>query len=103
MDKSEERLIRLETEVKEIKNKQQITDSHLEKMRNSIEDSNSLIQDLRIVCTRIEETNRNQNEILKELKESREKDKQKMNQYTFWFFTTILGIIITAIMTTIIK
>ena len=103
MSDVEERLIKMESEVDEIKEKQRKTESHLQKMRDSIEDSNSLIQDLRIVCTRIEETNRNQNEILKELKESREKDKQKMNQYTFWFLTTVLGIIITAIMTTIIK
>ena len=103
MNNIEERLIRTESEIDEIKEKQRKTESHLQKMRDSIEESNSLIQDLRIVCTRIEETNRNQNEILKELKESREKDKQKMNQYTFWFLTTVFGIIITAIMTTIIK
>lgn len=104
-----EKLSQIESEIKEIKAKQEIDNENIGKLRDKIEISNGLITELRIVCERIQATNENQNKtlenqnrILDELKASREKDREKQGNYVFWFITTIGGILITAILGSIL-
>ena len=100
-----EKLSQIESEIKEIKAKQEIDNENIGKLRDKIEISNGLITELRIVCERIQATNENQNKtlenqnrILDELKASREKDREKQGNYVFWFITTVGGILITALL-----
>lgn len=100
-----EKIGQIESEIKEIKAKQEIDNENIGKLRDKIEISNGLITELRIVCERIQTTNENQNKtlenqnrILDELKASREKDKEKQGNYVFWFITTIGGVLITALL-----
>lgn len=100
-----EKLSQIESEIKEIKAKQEIDNENIGKLRDKIEISNGLITELRIVCERIQATNENQNKtlenqnrILDELKASREKDREKQGNYIFWFITTVGGILITALL-----
>lgn len=100
-----EKLSQIESEIKEIKTKQEIDNENIRKLRDKIEISNGLITELRILCERIQATNENQNKtlenqnrILDELKASREKDKEKQGSYVFWFITTVGGILITALL-----
>lgn len=100
-----EKINKIESEIKEIKTKQEIDNENIRKLRDKIEISNGLITELRIVCERIQTTNENQNKtlenqnrILDELKASREKDKEKQGNYVFWFITTVGGILITALL-----
>ena len=100
-----EKLSQIESEIKEIKAKQEIDNENIGKLRDKIEISNGLITELRIVCERIRATNENQNKtlenqnrILDELKASREKDREKQGNYVFWFITTIGGVLITALL-----
>lgn len=99
------KISQIESEIKEIKAKQEIDNENIGKLRDKIEISNGLITELRIVCERIQATNENQNKtlenqnrILDELKASREKDKEKQGNYVFWFITTVGGILITALL-----
>lgn len=100
-----EKINQIESEIKEIKTKQEIDNENIRKLKDKIEISNGLITELRIVCERIQTTNENQNKtlenqnrILDELKASREKDKEKQGNYVFWFITTVGGILITALL-----
>lgn len=100
-----EKINQIESEIKEIKTKQEIDNENIRKLKDKIEISNGLITELRIVCERIQSTNENQNKtlenqnrILDELKASREKDKEKQGNYVFWFITTVGGILITALL-----
>ena len=100
-----EKISQIESEIKEIKAKQEMDNENIGKLRDKIEISNGLITELRIVCERIQATNENQNKtlenqnrILDELKASREKDKEKQGTYVFWFITTIGGVLITALL-----
>ena len=100
-----EKISQIESEIKEIKAKQEMDNENIRKLRDKIEISNGLITELRIVCERIQATNENQNKtlenqnrILDELKASREKDKEKQGSYVFWFITTVGGILITALL-----
>ena len=100
-----EKLSQIESEIKEIKAKQEIDNENIGKLRDKIEISDGLINELRIVCERIQATNENQNKtlenqnrILDELKASRERDKEKQGNYVFWFITTIGGVLITALL-----
>ena len=104
-----EKLSQIESEIKEIKAKQEIDNENIGKLRDKIEISNGLITELRIVCERIQATNENQNKtlenqnrILDELKASREKDKEKQGNYIFWFITTVGGVLITAFLGSIL-
>ena len=100
-----EKISQIESEIKEIKAKQEMDNENIGKLRDKIEISNGLITELRIVCERIQATNENQNKTLEnqnrtldELKASREKDKEKQGNYVFWFITTIGGVLITALL-----
>ena len=100
-----EKISQIESEIKEIKAKQEMDNENIRKLRDKIEISNGLITELRIVCERIQAINENQNKtlenqnrILDELKASREKDKEKQGNYVFWFITTIGGVLITALL-----
>ena len=59
-----EKLSQIESEIKEIKAKQEIDNENIGKLRDKIEISNGLITELRIVCERIQATNENQNKTL---------------------------------------
>ena len=59
-----EKISQIESEIKEIKAKQEMDNENIGKLRDKIEISNGLITELRIVCERIQATNENQNKTL---------------------------------------
>ena len=93
-----ERVSKLEVRVEELEHNQTITESHLKKVRDNINETNSLIQDLRIVVAELKVVSENQTQILRELKESRQSEKTKHEDNVKWFIRTIGAVIITALL-----
>ena len=61
-------------------------------------ETNSLIQDLRIVVAELKVVSENQTQILRELKESRQAEKTKREDNVKWLIRTIGAVIITALL-----
>ena len=97
-----ERISKLEVKVEELEHHQDITESHLKKVRDNINETNSLIQDLRIVVAELKVVSENQTQILRELKESRQTEKTKHEDNVKWIIRTVGAIIITALLGLII-
>ena len=97
-----ERISKLEVKVEELEHKQDITESHLKKIRDNINETNSLIQDLRIIVAELKVVSENQTQILRELKENRQPEKTKHEDDVKWIIRTIGAIIITALLGLII-
>jgi peptidoglycan hydrolase CwlO-like protein len=97
-----ERVSKLEVKIEELEHNQTITESHLKKVRDNINETNSLIQDLRIVVAELKVVSENQTQILRELKESRQSEKTKREDSAKWLIRTIGAVIITALLGLII-
>jgi peptidoglycan hydrolase CwlO-like protein len=93
-----ERVSKLEVKIEELEHNQTITESHLKKVRDNINETNSLIQDLRIVVAELKVVSENQTQILRELKESRQSEKTKREDSAKWLIRTIGAVIITALL-----
>lgn len=97
-----ERVSKLEVKVEELEHNQNATESHLKKVRDNINETNSLIQDLRIVVAELKVVSENQTQILRELKENRERENVKREDDKKWLIRLISSIIITALLGLII-
>ena len=97
-----ERVSKLEVKVEELEHNQNTTESHLKKVRDNINETNSLIQDLRIVVAELKVVSENQTQILRELKESRQAEKTKREDSVKWLIRTVGAVIITALLGLII-
>ena len=97
-----ERLSKLETKVEDLEHNQNTVESHLKKVRDNMNETNSLIQDLRIVVAELKVVSENQTQILRELKENRERENAKREDDKVWLLRTIGAVIITALLSLII-
>ena len=97
-----ERVSKLEVRVEELEHNQDIVESHLKKIRDNMNETNSLIQDLRIVVAELKVVSENQTQILRELKENRERENVKREDDKKWLIRLIGSIIITALLSLII-
>lgn len=97
-----ERMSKVETKVEELEHNQNTVDSHLKKVRDNMNQTNSLIQDLRIVVAELKVVSGNQTQILRELKESRERENAKREDDKKWLIRLVGSIIITALISLII-
>ena len=97
-----ERLSKLETKVEDLEHNQSMVESHLKKVRDNMNETNSLIQDLRIVVAELKVVSENQTQILRELKESRQAEKTKREDSVKWLIRTVGAVIITALLGLII-
>ena len=97
-----ERISKLEVKVEELERSQGTVESHLKKVRDNINETNSLIQDLRIVVAELKVVSENQTQILRELKENRERENVKREDDKKWLIRLIGSIIITALLGLII-
>ena len=97
-----ERVSKLEVRVEELEHNQGTVESHLKKVRDNMNETNSLIQDLRIVVAELKVVSENQTQILRELKENRERENVKREDDKKWLIRLIGSIIITALLGLII-
>ena len=97
-----ERVSKLEVKVEELEHNQNTVESHLKKVRDNMNETNSLIQDLRIVVAELKVVSENQTQILRELKESRQAEKTKREDNAKWLIRTVGAVIITALLGLII-
>ena len=97
-----ERVSKLEVKVDELEHTQNTVESHLKKVRDNMNETNSLIQDLRIVVAELKVVSENQTQILRELKESRQAEKTKREDNVKWLIRTVGAVIITALLGLII-
>ena len=97
-----ERVSKLEVKVDELEHNQGTVESHLKKVRDNMNETNSLIQDLRIVVAELKVVSENQTQILRELKENRERENVKREDDKKWLIRLIGSIIITALLSLII-
>ena len=97
-----ERVSKLEVRVEELEHNQGTVESHLKKVRDNMNETNSLIQDLRIVVAGLKVVSENQTQILRELKENRERENVKREDDKKWLIRLIGSIIITALLSLII-
>ena len=97
-----ERVSKLEVRVDELEHNQNTVESHLKKVRDNMNETNSLIQDLRIVVAELKVVSENQTQILRELKENRERENVKREDDKKWLIRLIGSIIITALLGLII-
>ena len=97
-----ERVSKLEVRVEELEHNQGTVESHLKKVRDNMNETNSLIQDLRIVVAELKVVSENQTQILRELKENRERENVKREDDKKWLIRLIGSIIITALLSLII-
>ena len=97
-----ERISKLEVKVEELEHNQGTVESHLKKVRDNMNETNSLIQDLRIVVAELKVVSENQTQILRELKENRERENVKREDDKKWLIRLIGSIIITALLGSII-
>ena len=97
-----ERLSKLETKVEDLEHNQNTIESHLKKVRDNMNETNSLIQDLRIVVAELKVVSENQTQILRELKESRQAEKTRHEDNVKWIVRTVGAVIITALLGLII-
>ena len=97
-----ERVSKLEVRVDELEHNQNTIESHLKKVRDNMNETNSLIQDLRIVVAELKVVSENQTQILRELKENRERENVKREDDKKWLIRLIGSIIVTALLGLII-
>ena len=97
-----ERVSKVEVKITELEHNQSTIESHLKKVRDNINQTNSLIQDLRIVVAELKVVSENQTQILRELKENRERENVKREDDKKWLIRLIGSIIITALLGLII-
>ena len=102
MDSMDERVAKIEVKVEELEHNQSTVESHLTKMRDNMNETNSLIQDLRVVVAELKVTNENQTQVLRELKESRQRENAKREDDKKWLIRTVGAVIITALLGLII-
>lgn len=102
MDNMDERVAKIEVKVEELEHNQKTVESHLKKMRDNMNETNSLIQDLRVVVAELKVTNENQTQVLRELKESRQRENAKREDDKKWLIRTVGAVIITALLGLII-
>ena len=96
-----ERVSKLEVRVEELEHNQGTIESHLKKVRDNMNQTNSLIQDLRIVVAELKVVSENQTQILRELKESRQAEKVKSEDNVKWLIRLVGSVIITALLSLI--
>ena len=101
MDNLDERVVKIEVKVGELEHNQDAIESHLKKMRDNMNETNSLIQDLRIVVAELKVVSENQTQILRELKESRQTEKTKREDNARWLIRLVGSVIITALLSSI--
>ena len=102
MEDLNERMLKVEIKIGELEHNQKTTDSHLKKIRDNMNETNSLIQDLRIVVAELKVVSENQTQILREMKENRQKEDVKREDDKKWLIRTVGAVIITALLSLII-
>ena len=103
MEDLNERMLKVEIKIGELEHNQKTTDSHLKKkIRDNMNETNSLIQDLRIVVAELKVVSENQIQILREMKENRQREDVKREDDKKWLIRTVETVIITALLGLII-
>lgn len=102
MEDLNERMLKVEIKIGELEHNQKTTDSHLKKIRDNMNETNSLIQDLRIVVAELKVVSENQTQILREMKENRQREDTKREDDKKWLIRTVGAVIITALLGLII-
>ena len=97
-----ERLSKLEVKIQDLEHNQGTIEEHLKKVRDNMNQTNSLIQDLRVVVAELKVTNENQTRVLEELQRNRERESAKREDDKRWIIRTVGAIIITALLSLII-